>query len=407
MSAARAMAGVAVPLYLATAGYSAEQLGLLFAVVAISSACISAAVGFGSDRMGRRFFMVAVPLLTAAAAAGYAVSLSPLVIYGGAALGAFGRGGGAGGGTVGPYQPAEQALVTASAAPARRTGIFGRLAFASSLGALLGALVISATGAGHPSAAAAMAAYRPAFLAIAAAAAVAGLLAVGLVEPGAAERRLRPRLPFFPRRSAGLLYRLWITNSVNGAAMGMMGPFLTYWFFTRFGVGVRELGLLFAVINAVSMVSNLSAARVARRFGLVKATAALRLTVAALIVPMVLAPSFLIAGGVYLLRMVAQRIMAPMRQSYVMGMAHPEERAQVAALSNMPAQATSAVTPALAGELFQYVSLSAPFLVVAACQALNAILFYAFFHNLTPEEERAHEGTVAPEEPVPRLRHRS
>ncbi len=388
MSAARAMAGVAVPLYLATAGYSPEQLGLLFAVVAISSAAISATVGFGSDRLGRRFFMIVVPLLTAAAAAGYAISLSPVVIFGGAAIGAFGRGGGAGGGNVGPYQPAEQALVTASAAPERRTGIFGRLAFASSLGALLGGLVISETGAGHPSAAQAMAAYRPAFVVIALLAAVAGLLALGLLELGAAERRSKPRLPFFPRRSAWLLYRLWITNSVNGAAMGMMGPFLTYWFYTRYGVGVHALGLLFAVINAVSMVSNLSAASVARRFGLVRATATLRMVVAALIVPMVLAPSFLIAGGVYLLRMVAQRIMAPMRQSYVMGMADPEERAQVAALSNIPAQATSAVTPALAGELFEHVSLSAPFLVVAACQATNAILYYGFFRGFAPEEER-------------------
>jgi len=392
MSAARAMAGVAVPVYLATLGYGAARLGLLFAVVAISSAAISAAVGFFADRTGRRFFMVAVPLLTALAAVGYMVSASPLVVFGGAALGAFGRGSGAGGGNVGPYQPAEQALVTASALPAARTKVFGRLAFGGSLGALAGGLLVGMFGVGHPGGSGAVAAYRPLYLTIGLLAAVAGLLALFLVEPDRAPGQVRTRQPFFPRRSAALLYRLWITNSVNGAAMGMFGPFLTYWFFARYGAGVRSIGILFAIVNAVSMVSNLSAAGVARRFGLVKATVFLRASVAVLIVPMVLAPSFAIAGALYLLRMVANRIAMPMRQSYVMGMAAPEERAQVAALSNLPAQASSAVTPALAGELFEHVSLSAPFLGAGILQLANAALYYAFFRNLAPEEERGAEA---------------
>jgi predicted MFS family arabinose efflux permease len=396
MSAARAMAGVAVPVYLATIGWSASRLGLLFAVVAVSSAAISASVGFLSDRMGRRFFMIAVPLLTAMAAAAYTVSISPLVVFGGAALGAFGRGGGAGGGNVGPYQPAEQALVTASARPSQRTEVFGRLAFGSSLGALIGGLAVGAFAIGKPTAASALLAYRPVYTAIAALAAAAGLLGLLLIEPDRSPGERRQRQPFFPRRSARLLYRLWVTNSVNGAAMGMFGPFLTYWFFTRYGASVASIGALFAAVNAVSMVSNLSAASVARRFGLVRATAALRGIVAVLIVPMVLAPTFPIAGAVYLVRMIANRIAMPMRQSYTMGMAAPEERAQVAALSSIPAQATSAATPALAGELFEHVSLSAPFLGAGILQMANAVLYYTFFRNLTPDEERG-----APEPAVP------
>jgi MFS family permease len=393
MSAARAVAGVAVPIYLASAGYTAARLGVLFAVVAIASAGLSATVGLLADRLGRRFFMIAVPLLTAVAAVAYSLTTRPLVIFLGGALGSFGRGGGAGGGTVGPYQPAEQALVTASVPAERRTAVFGQLAFASSLGALAGGLLVGGLGTGRRLPAAALTAYRPLFLVLAGCAAVAGLLGLALVEPDRVRGSRRPAQPFFPRRSAALLYRLWLTNSVNGAAMGMFGPFLTYWFYRRFGASAGAIGLLFAAVNAVSMVSNLSAARVARRFGLVRATAALRVAVAALVVPMVLAPSFAAAGAIYLLRMVGQRIVAPMRQSYVMGMAAPEERARVAALSNLPAQASSAATPALAGELFDHVSLAAPFLVASALQVLNAVLFYAFFRDMAPEEERSARRT--------------
>jgi len=388
MSAGRALAGVTIPVYLAIEGYSATRLGVLFAVVAVTAMAISVSVGVLSDRLGWRFFLVVVPLCAAGAAVAYATSVSPLVVFVGAALGSFGRGGGAGGGTVGPYQPAEQALIAASVDAASRTKTFGRLAFASSLGALGGGLLAGVLAPGHPGRAVALAAYRPVFLALAACAVVAGLLALAIVEPPRLPGESRARGPFLPRRSAGLLHRLWVTNTLNGASMGLSGPFLTYWLYRRFGVGANEIGVLFAVVNATSTVSNLSAARIARRFGLVRAATCLRAVVALLVVPMVLAPSFLVAGVILLMRMAAQRVVMPLRQSYVMGMAAPEERARVAALSILPAQGASAVTPTLAGELFDHVALAAPFLLAGVLQLANAVAFFAFFHNRAPEEER-------------------
>jgi MFS family permease len=203
MSAGRALAGVAVPIYLATEGYSAARLGVLFGVAAATSALMSVAIGFLSDRLGRKPFMVVLPLLAALAGVGYAVSVNPVVVFVGGALGSFGRGGGAGGGMVGPYQPAEQALVAASVGAARRTATFGRLAFASSLGALCGGLITGLISPSHPSRSAALAAYRPLFLALAGCAAVAGLLALLIVEPGRTGLRRQAGGPLFPRRSQG------------------------------------------------------------------------------------------------------------------------------------------------------------------------------------------------------------
>ncbi|MGH9067447.1 MAG: hypothetical protein ACRD0J_08175, partial [Acidimicrobiales bacterium] len=57
MSAARALAGIVVPVYLASAGYSALRLGVLFVVVGVVNALLSTAVGFLSDRAGRRAFL--------------------------------------------------------------------------------------------------------------------------------------------------------------------------------------------------------------------------------------------------------------------------------------------------------------------------------------------------------------
>ncbi len=388
MSTGRALAGVVTPIYLALEGFSAWHLSQYILTVALSSAVLSTLAGTLSDRVGRKPFLVAMPLLCAAAGATFAVTTSVPVLFLMGALGSFGRGAGAGAGAVGPYQPAESAFVTDILAARHRNDAFGRLAFGSSLGATAGGLLALLAPAGHVHGAAATAAFRGAFLAIAAVSAFAGLMALWLVE--------RPRRPVatgtrrvLPRRSRWLLYRLWATNSLNGMAVGMFGPFVTYWFFRRYGAGAGEVGTLFAVINVATTASVLSAAGLARRWGLVRTVAVVRTAQAVLLVPMVLSPSFAWAGAVYFARMIVQRIGMPLRQSYTIGLADPAERGSVAALSNLPSQAAMATSPLLTGYLFNEVSLSLPFELAAAFQLGNAAAFWAFFRHRPPAEERA------------------
>jgi predicted MFS family arabinose efflux permease len=99
---------------------------------------------------------------------------------------------------------------------------------------------------------------------------------------------------------------------------------------------------------------------------------------------MALAPTFWIAGSIYFVRMMAQRVGLPLRQTFVQDLADPSERASVAALSAMPAQATMAGSQVLAGYLFQEVALAAPFLVAAAAQGVTAVLYARFFGRGAP-----------------------
>lgn len=392
MSAGRALAGVLTPIYVAMVGFSAVELGALVVVVGIASALMSSLIGITADRVGRRPFMVAFPLLSAAAAVVFAFEHSAPALFVAAAAGSFGRGAGAGAGAVGPYMPAEAAFVSESVPAANRNSAFGRLTFASSMGALAGGLLATlAPASAHLHGGAATSAFRVAFLVTAGLSAAAGVVALRLSEPAGRRRakagvgkRWRLRLP---RRSRPLLYRLWVTNSVNGLGIGMFGPFVTYWFFRRFGAGAGEIGVLFAVINVASAVTTLCAAPLARRYGLVRVVSAARIASALLLVPMVAMPSFAAAGAVYLVRMAVQRVNLPLRQSYVVGMADPSERASVAALSNLPSQLAMSTSPLLAGYLFEEVSLSLPFELSAFLQSINGVLFWVFFRHAPPAEE--------------------
>ncbi len=384
MSVARAIAGVVTALYLAAEGFSALRIGALFLCVALTSALLSTTIGLFSDRLGRRMFLVVVPLFASVSAVVFALERSTAVLFVFAALGSFGRGAGAGAGNVGPYQPAEAAFVAETVPVAKRSDAFGRLSFVSSIGALAGGLLAGLARPGSSVGAAATLAYRPAFVAAAVLSAAAGLLALGLSEPvrPSVERR---RGFVFPRRSWGVLWRFWITNGTNGLAIGLFGPFVSYWFHRRFGSSPAEIGVLFAVINVATLASSLSAADIGRRFGTVRAIVAVRLFSGLLLVPMALSPSFLVAGAIYLVRMMAQRVGLPLRQSFTQSVADPDERASLAALSTLPAQGTQAGSQVLAGYLFDEVSLSAPMILAGSLQVINAVAYAKLFGSIGTE----------------------
>ncbi|MGH3277549.1 MAG: MFS transporter [Trebonia sp.] len=403
MSAGRALGGILVPIYLAVQGFSGFELALYVMAVAAFSAVASALIGGVSDQIGRRPFLIGVPLVTAVAALAFAFSRSVPLLFVMGALGSLGRGSGAGAGSVGPYQPAESAMITEILPGEQRNAGFGRVSFASSAGALIGGLLALLVPSAQSHGAAATAVFRDGFLATAVVSAVAGLIAVGLSEPSrsgghAPAQARRSGWPKMPQRSRWLLYRLWVTNTFNGVAVGMFGPFITYWFYRRFGASASQVGVLFAIINAVTMFSALSAAGMARRWGLVRAVGVVRIAQAVLIIPMILAPSFAAAGGFYLVRMLVQRLGLPLRQSYTVGLADPAERGTVAALSNVPSQLAMSVSPLATGYLLDEVSLSLPFEIAAFFQFVNAVSFWALFRGHPPAEERAKGAERGPGE---------
>lgn len=402
MSGARAMAAVVTAIYLAAIGFPSLEISTLFVGVTLASALMSAAIGLLADRRGRKPFLVAVPLIAAGAGVVFAETHISTLLFVAAALGTFGTGQGAGGGNVGPYQPAEVALVADGLAGNQRAVAFSRIYFASTLGSLIGgllAVVVHTTP--HMSAADATAAYRPAFLLAAAMAAVAGLLALLLQEPPRpTERDGAPRRKFrWPRRSWPALWRFSVTNTALGTSLGLFASFVSYWLNRRYGAAPGTIGVLFAIVSLATLVATLGAAPVGRFFGTVRALAVTRALAGVMLVPMVLAPTFWLAGAFYLVRMMLQRVGMPLLPSFTQDMADPEERASLAALSNVPMQTTMAGGQVMAGYLFTEIGLAAPFELSAVLQVTTAVCYLLFFSVRPPAKIRAADAVEA-EDPV-------
>ena len=194
------------------------------------------------------------------------------------------------------------------------------------------------------------------------------------------------------RASWGIIWRFMVTNAANGLAVGVLGPFMVYWFFRRFGTDAAEMGVLFFVINLAGAVPDLLAGRLARRLGAVNAVVVTRSISVVLLAIMAIMPTFLWAAALYLVRMVVNTLSNPIRQSYLMGIIDPADRSSAAGLSNMPSQVGSAISPTLAGYLMQQVSLNLPLGLAAGLQGINVLLYY-LFPEYPPAEERE-EGEI-------------
>jgi len=77
----------------------------------------------------------------------------------------------------------------------------------------------------------------------------------------------------------------------------------------------------------------------------------------------------------------------PARQSYVMAIVRPEERAAAASVTNVPRSLATAGAALLAGALLETTSFGWPLLAAAALKIAYDLLLLATFRHVRPPEE--------------------
>jgi MFS family permease len=398
-SASQGYLAVIVPLYIAKLGYDAIHLGVLFTAASVASVILTALTGVLSDRFGRKTFLILISLLTVGGGIAFALSTNFTVLVLAAAIGTIGRGGGAGsGGNWGPFYPAEQALIAEHSSDRLRTSVFGTLSFVGVIAGALGSLfawlprLLSAT-AGISE----LAGYRVLF----AFTAVFGLAMAAAVLPAHETHKFVPKNT--PAAAAGvtrgtwlglspaswqMVWRFMVANLIQGFGIGLLGPIIVYWFYRVYGAGTGALANLFFLINLAAALPYLMAGWLAFRIGSVRAVAITRLLGAGFLIAMVAMPTFFLAALLFTLRMVTVTLAVPVAQSYLMGVIDPAERASAAGISTVPWQIGSSGGPFLAGYLMQYAAFDLPLELSAVLGAVSAVVYYLFFREFRPPEER-------------------
>ncbi len=382
------MSGVLVGLYAAGLGLRATGVGVVISAGLVGVALGTLAVMLYAERLGRMRCLIALAVLSAAGTTAFALAPLAWMLAPAAALGmvnGMGRDRGA-------AFSLEQALLPDLTDERGRTRAFAWynvvLDSGHALGALAGLLPSFLRHAGF----APLASYRASFL-VAGGLSLAGAFAyAGLgAQARSPSRPARPQ-PVTPesRRRIGGLAALFAMDSIGGGFLTT--ALLSYWFFRRFGLREETLAPLFLLARIANGASHLAAAWLARRIGLLRTMVFTHLPSSLLLLTVPIAPTFALAALLYLVRECLVEMDVPTRQSYVVAVVLPEERAAAAGATNLVRTAGWAVAPALAGAAMQGVALWSPLVAGAALKIVYDILLYRGFRRIKPPEEQPDPG---------------
>ena len=372
---------VILAIYLNKIGFSALEIGVLFAVEIVITSVLMVCTSFAGDRYGRKKVLLLSGVFLIVMGVTYSTTTSPVALIIGAGVAGI-----IAGPSQTPFTPIEQALLAGKVKDQSRTTTFSAFFFIGAILTTLGTfmsvvpeLLSRSFGLGIVDS------YRPLFLLITICGVITVFLVLGIKEE---PRQSKPK-GLLSRKSYGKMLRLTSSLSLDGLGEGFFVPFFALFFFTRFGMDPLTLGPVFAAGEILNALGLLVAGRVAVKTGLVNATVLSRFP--AILFPLVLpfAPTFTIAATLFVLGRFFSSMDVPLVQSYTMAVVDPDERASVAGVVSMSKRLATVGGPIPAGFLFTQSLLALPFVIGSIFQFVSAGMYYTFFHDVKPPEETA------------------
>jgi len=389
--AARALRGFAdgfVSVYLAAylklLGLSTFQVGAVVTSTLVGSAALTLAVGLVAHRLDARRVLLGATLLMLATGAGFALvsDFWPLLVI------AFAGTLNPSSGDVSVFLPTEQSLLSSEVAAADRTALFARYSLG---GTLLGAFGALASGlpevAAHYLGCHLIDAFRAGFALYGAIAIGIAVLYTGMRHGGSLTGEATASAPL--ARSRAIVLRLTVLFSLDSFGGGFaVDSLLALWLFLRFSLSLQAAGSVFFGARLLSAFSQLASPRLAARFGLIETMVFTHLPANLFLVLAAFMPNAPLAVTFLLLRMALSQMDVPARQSYVMAVVPPEERAAAASVTNVPRSLATALSPLLAGALLQLSTFGWPLVAGGLFKITYDLLLLAQFRHVRPPDER-------------------
>jgi predicted MFS family arabinose efflux permease len=387
--AARALRGfgdgfvsVLLAAYLVALGFSAVQIGVIVAGTLLGSAALTLLVGLRGGSLSPRRLLLGACALMAITGLGFAgfTQFWPLLLV------AFAGTLNPTAGDVSVFLPTEQALLSETVRPRERTAIFARFALLGSLAGAFGALA-----SGLPSLLAAAqgwdvtALQRAGFVAYAGIAVLNAVLYRRLSTVPAPERAAAPQRTL--ERSRGIVLRLSALFSLDSFGGGfVVQSLLVLWLYKRFGLSEETTAAIFFAVGILQAFSQLASPWLAARIGLIETMVYTHLPANIFLILAALMPSAPLAVAFLLLRTGLSQMDVPARQSYVMSVVPPEERAAAASVTNVPRSLAAALPPLLAGALLARTSFGWPLIVAGVLKSIYDVLLLIQFRRIRPAE---------------------
>ncbi|MBI2979434.1 MAG: MFS transporter [Chloroflexi bacterium] len=288
-----------------------------------------------------------------------------------------------------PTQPLEQASLADTVPSPKRTDLFATYRIVSLAGNALGALA-----AGLPIllqnafALSEIHAYKAMFIGFAFFLLVATLL-YNLLSPSievshSEQRWVNPmRLP--SRRLIFTLTGLFSLDHFAGSLF--MQSLAAYWFYTRFGLELESLALIFFLSDILAAISLWVAAKLGNLIGLINTMVFTHIPSSLLLIATTFAPSAGLAVFFWQVRAFLNSMDVPTRDSYIMSVVRPNERVAMAGIHIVGRNVSGTIGPSVATALWQAFSANVPIIGCAILKITYDLSLYFMFRKVkTPQE---------------------
>lgn len=380
------LVSVILVLYLTQMGFGESQIGVLLSLTLAGDAAISLWITTRADRLGRRRMLIVGGVLMIIAGVAFAFTGNFIILTLAAIIGTISPSGN----EVGPFLSIEQAGLSQIIPDKQRTAVFAWYnlsgSVATALGALVGGGLAQLLQVGGYSA---LTSYRVILVMYA----VLGLVLVFIFNRITTVIET-PQKPMTTSKlgldkSRGIVLQLSALFALDAFGGGLIVQSLVaYWFFTKFGVDTAVIGAIFFGANIFAGLSALAAARLAARIGLINTMVYTHIPSNILLMLVPLMPTLPLAIIVLLLRFSISQMDVPTRQSYVVAVVTPEERAAAAGVTGIARTVGAMFSPLITGSLLAAGLLSAPFFLAGGLKIVYDLALYRSFKIIKPPEEK-------------------
>jgi MFS family permease len=380
---------VVLALYLDGLGWSTVKIGSVLAAGGLLSILLAPLIGVSSDRVGRKPFVLFSELLTAGCALIGIVSTNPILLFISVTLSGFGK---ADAGSSSPFAPAEQAWLASFIPTCERGKVYSLNNAISFFGMATGAILIGTMSIGDSNLLG-VSSYQLAFLFTFVFAFVTTLIILTIREEGGIkgkgssneetrdkaagedEKKTRQEENVAMMKLAGI-------NVLNGIAIGLTGPMMSYWFSAKFGVSVNQIGGTLSLTFFATGVISILQARFSKRYGTVRSIVLFRYVASLFLVLMPLLPSYALVSIVYIFRTALNRGTQGAQQAISVSLTRGKRSGFASSINLFSIRLPISIGPSIAGYLFGLGALSLPFYIASGFQFSFAYLYGKTFRSL-------------------------
>ena len=357
-------------------GLAPTLAGVVGSVMGLTLVAESIPFGILADRYGRRKMLILGNVCASLSLMGFALTTN-FVLY---LLVAFLEGTGEA-----AYAVSVSALIADKAGDQKRTPAFSLFAFFGWITGALGGFVISSIfllqGVGLDT--------QQSHVALYVAVGLLNLSITPLMFKISESSTMVGRKEILPRKSGGVLVKYIAYSVAIALGAGLFVPLIGYWFSKAYGVSDGVYGPVLGVTNLLTAFVVFMSPRLARKFGLVKATVITQASSMIFMVAIPSSPTFAVAASLYLVRVFLMNLSNPLTQSLIMGLVSPDERGMASGITASLWRLPNSLSQIGGYYLTGIGLLALPFYIATVLYAIGISIFWFVFKDARLPEESA------------------